>query len=359
MDKLKILAQLVKQLGIGNSSQDKDLVYVTPQEERMLSARGGSGRVDPTTGLQHYDDGDGTMNSDGSFGEGEGTGTTSGQDGTMNADGTFGNEGGPASSMDGAVNPNSADPNVESSGVMAGTKGAQTEEEQNTSQQGGKAGGGVTADEAARANAEYESIYGPTDSEGNAYTGAEAINEAYNSYASDFNTAGNVGAFIGTLFDALLGAARGSSAGPLGAALSSIYGGLTGRTGDTLGQAGRDSVASSLAEGTWGISFGAPGEDSGNGQMDENQVIAQILSNLNTSNPNTRTLLNVQDDLSRYNTQLTQGVPSWGTPGTSTSLSTRDAGSSRELGPLTSGLLKRYLEMQAQSLPAATGSWSA
>ena len=55
----KLLAQALRQMGVANSKTDKDLVYVTPEEEAMLRAHGGSGRVDPTTGLQHYDDGDG------------------------------------------------------------------------------------------------------------------------------------------------------------------------------------------------------------------------------------------------------------------------------------------------------------
>ncbi len=78
------IAKVVKALGVRNSKTDKDLVYVTPQEERLLHSMGGSGRIDPTTGLQHYDDGDGS--------NGEGSDGYSGGDSSGSSDNSQNND---------------------------------------------------------------------------------------------------------------------------------------------------------------------------------------------------------------------------------------------------------------------------
>lgn len=255
--------------------QDGITLHVNPEEAGvvipLLKGMGGSGAYNPTTGGLNFYDGDtGDGSGNGSVGEGD-TGTGSG---TSNDTGTV-DDGYSGLDTSSAVNPNATDPNVETmqdvhgnQNALGGRSNGQTEEEQTTSQQGGKAGGGVTSEEAGRANAEYESLYGPEDAFGNPYTGADAINNAYSAYASDFNTSGAVAAFLGTLFDSLRGAAQGSSFGPIGATLGSVYGGLTGRSGDDWGAAARGAMADALATGNWGITTGAPGADSGNGQDD-------------------------------------------------------------------------------------------
>lgn len=258
---MKKVADALLKAGQKNVPEDTRLVYVNESEYDYLTRRSGRGEPDPDTGIEHFDEGgDGT-----GFGSDEGagsTGTEAGGDAFSNGTDGTGSEGW---DIGGAVDPNSTDPNVESAGVMAGTRGAQTAEEETTSQAGGKAGGGVSADDAARANAEYESIYGTEDAFGDPYTGAGAINSAYDAYVSDFTNAGRAGQIIGTLFDVARSGRQGASLGPLGVAVAGVLGGLRGGTGDALGQAGRDSVADALVSGAWGSGYGAPGEDSGGG----------------------------------------------------------------------------------------------
>jgi hypothetical protein len=59
MNDLYRQAQNVQRVGVGNSREDTELVYVTPREKAILKLLGGSGREDPDTGLEHYDAGRG------------------------------------------------------------------------------------------------------------------------------------------------------------------------------------------------------------------------------------------------------------------------------------------------------------
>lgn len=94
----KLIAQALRQLGAANSQQvvgkknaDKDLVYVNPREEAALKASGGSGRIDPITGLRHFDNGDSGEGNSANDSEG-GQGTSSSSSGT-GGPGGFGDNG--------------------------------------------------------------------------------------------------------------------------------------------------------------------------------------------------------------------------------------------------------------------------
>lgn len=56
---LKQAAEQVRKAG-AKGSPDKILAHITPEEARLLKARGGSGRIDPKTGLPHFDYGGNT-----------------------------------------------------------------------------------------------------------------------------------------------------------------------------------------------------------------------------------------------------------------------------------------------------------
>lgn len=51
---------IIRKIGAANSlnGQDTRLAHVNPREEAMLRANGGSGRIDPITGLPHYEEND-------------------------------------------------------------------------------------------------------------------------------------------------------------------------------------------------------------------------------------------------------------------------------------------------------------
>lgn len=55
MNKLMQAAGLLQQVG-ASGSPDTILAHITPREAAMLKARGGSGRIDPNTGLPHFED---------------------------------------------------------------------------------------------------------------------------------------------------------------------------------------------------------------------------------------------------------------------------------------------------------------
>lgn len=56
---LKKQAKKIRDIGISNSpgGQDSRLIHANPEEEAILALLGGSGRIDPVTGLRHYDAG--------------------------------------------------------------------------------------------------------------------------------------------------------------------------------------------------------------------------------------------------------------------------------------------------------------
>lgn len=62
---LKAMAKLLASKGKG---QDTMLVHITPHEAEILKANGGSGTINPETGLRQYDPGDGGDAGDGSGG---------------------------------------------------------------------------------------------------------------------------------------------------------------------------------------------------------------------------------------------------------------------------------------------------
>ena len=77
MNKLMQAAGLIQQVG-SRGSPDTLLAHITPREAELLKARGGSGRIDPNTGLPHFeDDGDNSYGSNGGF-SGSGWGDDSG-----------------------------------------------------------------------------------------------------------------------------------------------------------------------------------------------------------------------------------------------------------------------------------------
>ena len=55
---LKKQAAKVRAAGRRNSSQDTELIHATPEEVALLKKRGGSGRIDPVTGLRHFESGE-------------------------------------------------------------------------------------------------------------------------------------------------------------------------------------------------------------------------------------------------------------------------------------------------------------
>ena len=55
MNKLMQAAGLIQQVG-ARGSPDTLLAHITPREAAFLKARGGSGRIDPNTGLPHFED---------------------------------------------------------------------------------------------------------------------------------------------------------------------------------------------------------------------------------------------------------------------------------------------------------------
>lgn len=55
MNKLMQAAGLIQQVG-ARGSPDTLLAHITPREAALLKARGGSGRIDPNTGLPHFED---------------------------------------------------------------------------------------------------------------------------------------------------------------------------------------------------------------------------------------------------------------------------------------------------------------
>lgn len=55
MNKLSQVAAMVRKAGAAGSP-DTILAHITPKEAAMLKARGGSGRIDPNTGLPHFED---------------------------------------------------------------------------------------------------------------------------------------------------------------------------------------------------------------------------------------------------------------------------------------------------------------
>lgn len=55
MNKLAQVASTLQAIGADGSS-DTVLAHITPKEAALLKARGGSGRIDPNTGLPHFED---------------------------------------------------------------------------------------------------------------------------------------------------------------------------------------------------------------------------------------------------------------------------------------------------------------
>lgn len=321
---------------IKTQSPDALLVSVSPRQAAQIHKDGRGGRKDPVSGVLMFDDGFGNTD--------EGTGTEPGGDAFT--DGTI-----DGYESTGAIDPNTTDPNVETqtdmegrSNSLGGRAGAQTEQEETTSQQGGKGGAGVSAEEAARANAEYESLYGLTNDDGDPYTQAGEINDAYGRYSDDFNSAGLSGQILGTILDALIGGMRGSRSGPAGMFAGSVYGGLSGRTGDQLGQAGRDSVAEALANGSWGAGPMGAGDDAGGG--DGEVAVAGDGLPQSASGPQGGSAPSrgpeAQAPMISYNSELGDLLQSLQTaPGPRDSYNPRPEAS---VGELRSGLLKRLLE---------------
>ena len=66
MNKLMQAAGLIQQVG-ARGSPDTLLAHITPREAALLKARGGSGRIDPNTGLPHFED-DGSDSDSTSYG---------------------------------------------------------------------------------------------------------------------------------------------------------------------------------------------------------------------------------------------------------------------------------------------------
>ena len=50
-------ANRVRNAGALNAPGDTELIHATPEERAILKLLGGSGRIDPVTGLPHYDAG--------------------------------------------------------------------------------------------------------------------------------------------------------------------------------------------------------------------------------------------------------------------------------------------------------------
>lgn len=64
------LADLLRAQGASYAPRDSILAHITPAEARLLKKRGGSGEIDPVTGLPHFDQGDNDDSSGDSYGDG-------------------------------------------------------------------------------------------------------------------------------------------------------------------------------------------------------------------------------------------------------------------------------------------------
>jgi len=89
---LKTQAKTLQTIGYRNSGQDSMLAHITPKEAGLLKMFGGSGRIDPLTGLRHFD-----MGGDGP----ENPGGDGGGDGGLGDAGGFGTGGNPGDGSDG------------------------------------------------------------------------------------------------------------------------------------------------------------------------------------------------------------------------------------------------------------------
>jgi hypothetical protein len=107
---LKTQAKTLQSIGYRNSGQDSMLAHITPKEAGLLKMFGGSGRIDPQTGLPHFDEGasggDGNGGNSGSSGWGgepggdrgdggigaSGPGNSSGDGGNMGPPGDLSND---------------------------------------------------------------------------------------------------------------------------------------------------------------------------------------------------------------------------------------------------------------------------
>ncbi len=79
--KAKQYAEVVRKLGAKNVKGDTELVHVTRAEKAELKDRGGSGRIDPTTGLAHFDaGGQRSKDNPGQAGNSAGRDTSGGKD---------------------------------------------------------------------------------------------------------------------------------------------------------------------------------------------------------------------------------------------------------------------------------------
>jgi len=65
----KEMAEIVRRLSAKNAPKDTVLAAITPKEAAILKARGGSGKVDPVTGVKHFEENDDNAgyNDDGSW----------------------------------------------------------------------------------------------------------------------------------------------------------------------------------------------------------------------------------------------------------------------------------------------------
>lgn len=94
---LKTQAKTLQKIGYKNSGQDSMLAHITPQEAGLLKMFGGSGRIDPATGLRHFDFGGGGPENPG----GDGGGGFGGGDGGLGEAGGFGTGGNAGDGSDG------------------------------------------------------------------------------------------------------------------------------------------------------------------------------------------------------------------------------------------------------------------
>jgi hypothetical protein len=253
----KLIAQALRQMGVNNSKTDRDLVYVTPEEEAMLKANGGSGRIDPDTGLQHYD-GEGSTEDAGLSGQGQGDWTSQNDPGANDGGGGYsGNEAwediqaqneamANASRGDpGSWTMNYEDVAAQMQAAWDAAKNASRDEDINGPDMtvSGRQGPGV---DVGKTDAEYESIYGAPPA-----TSAQAINDAYDSFQNETNATGYLGRGLGTIYDVYQGATKGAGLGPAGVFAGGLFGGFTGKNGDRGESIGRGAVQESLLNGTW------------------------------------------------------------------------------------------------------------
>ena len=262
---VKKVADALQKLGQQFAPEDKHLVHVNDAELRMLEKRSGKGVPNPISGIPQYWDGADNADNNGSQEGGAGGNSNANSDASYGGGSTdtydnnsydvgdsTGYSGGPSGSSDGydfSVY-DKGDMNVESAGIMAGTNGTPAAV---SGQFGPEA-------DATAANAEYESIYGEAPA-----IGADRINDAYSQFMSEVNSAGNLGRFAGTFYDALMGAKKGSSLGPIGMIGGGILGGVTGKNGDRGYDAGRGLVQGSLLDGSWGLASEFNGDPDGTG----------------------------------------------------------------------------------------------